>query len=211
MAIPTEQLSTCSEQRFAGSSNSQESGDKCSNLPEQNRTADKPRRELFKTKQGGGDGTPNGEILSGKVEENMAGELGAKGQPGVTGKLEGEPKETVDKTSKKRDQVRPLSLKTTTPLVPPVPPSSQCESAETDSSVVGMKKAPTEVMSPRSYSFFKSSLVHVPEMNLPWESMRKTSKCGCGVTFSYSTRKVSCYIRTCACTCIYENSAKVGD
>ena len=72
-----------------------------------------------------------------------------------------------------------------------VPPSSQCETAQTDSDV--SRKAPTEVMSPRSYSTFKNSLVHVPEMNLPWESMRKTSQCGCGVTFSFSTRKVGVY------------------
>ena len=72
-----------------------------------------------------------------------------------------------------------------------VPVSSQCDSAQTDSNVAGLtQKAPTEVMSPRSYSVFKSGLVHVPEMNLPWESMRKSMKCACGITFSYSVRKV---------------------
>lgn len=80
------------------------------------------------------------------------------------------------------DHVRPDSLE--------VPLSSQCEFAETDSGIT--RKAPTEVMSPRSYSSFKNSLVHVPEMNLPWESMRNISQCGCGVTFSFSIRKVSC-------------------
>jgi hypothetical protein len=71
-----------------------------------------------------------------------------------------------------------------------VPTSSQCDTAQTDSDVAELKKAPTEVMSPRSYALFKSGLVHVPEMNLPWESMRTTTKCCCGVTFSYSVRKV---------------------
>lgn len=71
-----------------------------------------------------------------------------------------------------------------------VPTSNQIDAAQTDSDVAELKKAPTEVMSPRSYALFKSELVHVPEMNLPWESMRKTTKCGCGVTFSYSIRKV---------------------
>lgn len=71
-----------------------------------------------------------------------------------------------------------------------VPTSNQCDAAQTDSDVAEFKKAPTEVMSPRSYDVFKSGLIHTPEMNLPWESMRKTAKCGCGVTFSYSVRKV---------------------
>lgn len=76
------------------------------------------------------------------------------------------------------------------PHLPPVPTSNQCDSAQTDSGVAELRKAPSEVMSPKSYTVFKSSLVHVPEMNLPWESMRNTTKCECGVTFSYSIRKV---------------------
>ena len=71
-----------------------------------------------------------------------------------------------------------------------VPTSNQIDAAQTDSDVAELKKAPTEIMSPRSYAVFKSELIHVPEMNLPWESMRNTTKCGCGVTFSYSVRKV---------------------
>lgn len=77
-----------------------------------------------------------------------------------------------------------------------LPPSASAvpTSDSAHSGVAEVKKAPTEVMSPRSYAVFKSELVHVPEMNLPWESMRKSSKCGCGVTFSYSVRKVSCSV-----------------
>lgn len=48
----------------------------------------------------------------------------------------------------------------------------------------------TGTMSPTSFKAFKGLLVHVPEMNLPWESMRSVRQCKCGVTFSYSIRKV---------------------
>ena len=102
-----------------------------------------------------------------------------------------EARESAESSNMKtKGRIASLSLNMTTPIKPSVPVSSQCQGAETDSELRGMRKSPTEVMSPRSYSFFKSSLVHVAEMNLPWESMRKTSKCGCGVTFSYSIRKV---------------------
>ena len=50
-------------------------------------------------------------------------------------------------------------------------------------------------MSPTSYSLFKECLEHVPEMNLPWQSMRNVRQCKCGVAFSYSVRKV--------CTLVY--------
>ena len=161
------------------SSESRDTGDQCKSV---DRTANRTshiQQELLKTGEGGGDRTPNGESLSGKAVEGL-------GEP--PGEVEGEMSEAVKKSRKTKDHIRPLDLTT-----PPVPASSQCEGSETDSVVAEMRKAPTEVMSPRSYSVFKSSLVHVPEMNLPWESMRKTSKCGCGVTFSYSVRKVSCY------------------
>ena len=48
----------------------------------------------------------------------------------------------------------------------------------------------TGTMSPKSFATFKGFLVHTPEMNLPWESMRSVRQCTCGVTFSYSIRKV---------------------
>ena len=48
----------------------------------------------------------------------------------------------------------------------------------------------TGTMSPTSFEDFKGLLVHKPEMNLPWESMRSIRQCTCGVTFSYSIRKV---------------------
>ena len=48
----------------------------------------------------------------------------------------------------------------------------------------------TGTMSPRSFATFKGFLVHTPEMNLPWESMRSVRQCNCGVSFSYSIRKV---------------------
>ena len=86
------------------------------------------------------------------------------------------------------------------PPLPSVPTSNQCDSAQTDSGVAELKRAPTEVMSPKSYTVFKSSLVHVPEMNLPWGSMRNTTKCECGVTFSYSIRKVR-VLYICMCNC----------
>ena len=62
-----------------------------------------------------------------------------------------------------------------------------------------LRLSPSEVLSPRSYSVFKNNLLHVPEMNLPWALLRTSSKCSCGVAFSYSTRKVSqgaehCYL-----------------
>ena len=48
----------------------------------------------------------------------------------------------------------------------------------------------TGTMSPTSFEAFKGLLEHVPEMNLPWQSMRSIRQCTCGVTFSYSIRKV---------------------
>lgn len=49
----------------------------------------------------------------------------------------------------------------------------------------------TGTMSPKSFETFKGYLVHMPEMNLPWESMRSVRQCTCGVSFSYSVRKVN--------------------
>ena len=46
-------------------------------------------------------------------------------------------------------------------------------------------------LSPESYSTFKDHLDHVPEMNLPWQSLRSVCQCTCGVAFSFATRKVS--------------------
>jgi hypothetical protein len=48
----------------------------------------------------------------------------------------------------------------------------------------------TGTMSPKSYAIFKGFLVHPPQMNLPWQSMRSVRQCTCGVAFSYSVRKV---------------------
>ena len=48
----------------------------------------------------------------------------------------------------------------------------------------------TGTMSPKSFATFKGFLVHPPQMNLPWESMRSVRQCTCGVAFSYSVRKV---------------------
>ena len=48
----------------------------------------------------------------------------------------------------------------------------------------------TGTMSPKSFATFKGFLVHPPQMNLPWESMRSVRQCTCGVAFSYSIRKV---------------------
>ena len=47
-------------------------------------------------------------------------------------------------------------------------------------------------LSPESYSTFKDHLDHVPEMNLPWQSLRSVRQCTCGVAFSFATRKVIC-------------------
>ena len=55
-------------------------------------------------------------------------------------------------------------------------------------------KDPTGCLSPKSYSVFKDFLTHTPDMNLPWQSMRLTSQCSCGVSFSYSHRKVGSVI-----------------
>ncbi len=52
---------------------------------------------------------------------------------------------------------------------------------------------PTGCLSPTSYSTFKGFLNHTPDLNLPWQSMRSVSQCGCGMAFSYSRRKVSEY------------------
>ena len=49
----------------------------------------------------------------------------------------------------------------------------------------------TGTMSPKSFATFKGFLVHPPQMNLPWESMRSVRQCTCGVAFSYSIRKVT--------------------
>lgn len=141
----------------------------------------KSSRELFNSQS-----KPNGEVLTGKGAEDSTQPLKeeAVSENDTTAGSDG----IRPPSGSKARPPAPLGLKT----APPVPASSQCEEAETDSDVAERKgkKPPTEVMSPRSYSFFKTSLVHVPEMNLPWESMRNTSKCGCGVTFSYSIRKV---------------------
>lgn len=74
----------------------------------------------------------------------------------------------------------------------PIPVSTQCSGARGEEAVahISDKDELTEVMSPRSYSVFKNNLIHVSEMNLPWAPMRTASQCGCGVTFSYSTKKV---------------------
>ena len=74
-----------------------------------------------------------------------------------------------------------------------IPPSAQCDTAETENSSGPQPTDSSIVLSPKSYSVFKNNLIHVPEMNLPWSSMRNTTSCVCGVTFSYSVRKV-CYI-----------------
>jgi len=49
---------------------------------------------------------------------------------------------------------------------------------------------PSGCLSPGSYCSFKEFLHHTPDLNLPWQSMRTVSQCGCGVPFSYSRRKV---------------------
>ncbi|XP_064381922.1 myotubularin-related protein 6-like [Halichondria panicea] len=51
---------------------------------------------------------------------------------------------------------------------------------------------PTGCLSPTSYSTFKGFLNHTPDLNLPWQSMRSVSQCGCGMAFSYSRRKYHC-------------------
>ncbi len=58
---------------------------------------------------------------------------------------------------------------------------------------------PTGCLSPNSYSTFKKFLNHTPDLNLPWQSMRSVSQCGCGMAFSYARRKVS---RVCNCAII---------
>lgn len=57
-------------------------------------------------------------------------------------------------------------------------------------SVSHSEKDPTGTMSPKSYSVFKDYLVHPAEMNLPWQTMRSVAQCSCGISFSYSVRKV---------------------
>ncbi len=121
-----------------------------------------------------------GKVNSSPVMTTDKGKEGISNGVVLSGEEEGRSAPFTLSHQNSSDCVRPCSLD--------VPPSSQCEAAETDSEVT--RKAPTEVMSPRSYSVFKSSLVHIPEMNLPWESMRNTSQCACGVSFSFSTRKV---------------------
>lgn len=54
----------------------------------------------------------------------------------------------------------------------------------------GVTVDPTGSLSPTSYSTFKDFLNHTPDLNLPWQSMRSVSQCGCGMPFSYSRRKV---------------------
>ena len=83
-------------------------------------------------------------------------------------------------------QKRP-SLTLAIPVVSP-----QDDNARGDSAAAAdhCRVSPSEVLSPKSYSIFKTNLLHVPEMNLPWALMRTAHKCSCGVTFSYSTKKV---------------------
>lgn len=63
----------------------------------------------------------------------------------------------------------------------------------------------TGTMSPTSFEVFKGFLVHMPEMNLPWESMRSVRKCTCGVTFSYSKRKVVVFSAMLSCGKLVRN------
>ncbi len=107
-------------------------------------------------------------------------------------------KESIEESSK--DAVKESRKKIPKPLGPLIPPCTMCDSAITEETSV--QKDPTEVMSPRSYSVFKNNLIHIPEMNLPWGSMRNATKCMCGVTFSYSVRKVSLQIVR-DCTYVY--------
>ena len=63
--------------------------------------------------------------------------------------------------------------------------------------------SPASRLSPESYTFFKERLNHVPEMNLPWQSMRSVWQCPCGTAFSFSTRKVCvCVCVMCVCVCV---------
>ena len=65
---------------------------------------------------------------------------------------------------------------------------NSCTTAEPDADDYSTDR--TGTMSPKSFATFKGFLVHTPEMNLPWESMRSVRQCTCGVAFSYSVRKV---------------------
>ena len=38
--------------------------------------------------------------------------------------------------------------------------------------------------------YLRDLLLHVPEMNLPWEPLRSVTQCSCGHTFSFTRRKV---------------------
>lgn len=78
-----------------------------------------------------------------------------------------------------------------------IPVCTRCNRTKTETNMAetNSRKKPTDVMSPSSYSMFKESLLHVPELNLPWEPLRTASRCGCGVTFSYSTRKVGSHCK----------------
>ena len=58
------------------------------------------------------------------------------------------------------------------------------------------ERSATALLSPLTYTSFKDHLEHIPEMNLPWQSMRSVHKCCCGTAFSFAIRKVG--LSTCA-------------
>ena len=78
----------------------------------------------------------------------------------------------------------------------------QCSSDEPDKSQIvkkhGIKSEQSDVVTARkaiqrrrmSSVYLRDLLLHVPEMNLPWQSLRSVPQCLCGHTFSFTSRKV---------------------
>ena len=72
---------------------------------------------------------------------------------------------------------------------------SQSEQQSDEETMSGKTKA---VRRKRMSSvYLRDLLLHVPEMNLPWQPLRNVSQCPCGHTFSFTSRKVGWYPMLC--------------
>ena len=103
--------------------------------------------------------------------------------------LQDDPPNTEDQTQAKAEIAESEDLNNSVDTV-----DNSCTATAADSSELDPEDHSTDrtgTMSPKSFATFKGFLVHPPQMNLPWESMRSVRQCTCGVAFSYSVRKVT--------------------
>lgn len=73
---------------------------------------------------------------------------------------------------------------------PPATCSINSRETDTGSSSSEQNTPPDKQHQHRSPVIMREMLLHVPEMNLPWTPLRGVTQCECGVTFSFTKRKV---------------------